>query len=325
VINLDKYIFELLLRHDCVIVPGFGAFVSKYQAASIDTHKKTISPPSKKIAFNSSLKSNDALLVHYISSELNCPYVDILVQMDEIVKSWLNKLNEGEKVIIRNVGEFVQGPGNKVLFRRYQSRNYLLDSFGFADINIKEIFRTYSREKRIKTRVKTDTKALYYSVPALVAVFAFIWAFLLTEPAPGSLHTGRFEMPGRKTEKQKVQYQLHEKTPVDKYKERPQREQKTETFNGLRDTGSSDRNQANNDLVIAENQYYVIGAAFREKYRAETYQQELLIKGYTSGIEQSGNGFYCVYYCNFTRRNEALKYLEKIRTEENASAWLLSL
>ena len=48
--SISKYIIELLHKHDCVIIPGFGAFLTKYIPASHDNN--VFSPPKKSLKFN---------------------------------------------------------------------------------------------------------------------------------------------------------------------------------------------------------------------------------------------------------------------------------
>ena len=73
-LDLGQYIIQLLLTHDCVIVPGFGGFVANYCDAVHDESTHTFSPPSKKILFNSSLSHNDGLLINHIAEQLNVSY-----------------------------------------------------------------------------------------------------------------------------------------------------------------------------------------------------------------------------------------------------------
>jgi len=46
------YIEELLYRYNCVIVPGFGAFLTQLKSAEINKSTNTFLPPSKVISFN---------------------------------------------------------------------------------------------------------------------------------------------------------------------------------------------------------------------------------------------------------------------------------
>ena len=46
-LEITKYIQELLFVHDCVILPGFGGFVANYRPAKIDENQQIVHPPSK--------------------------------------------------------------------------------------------------------------------------------------------------------------------------------------------------------------------------------------------------------------------------------------
>ena len=62
--NLFRHIEYLLLRHDCVIVPGLGAFISASRPAKIDMQEGKILPPSKSLMFNQSVATDDGLLAN---------------------------------------------------------------------------------------------------------------------------------------------------------------------------------------------------------------------------------------------------------------------
>ena len=58
--SIFKHIVDLLYNNDCVILPGFGAFVLKNKSAFRKGDE--FFPPSKYVSFNSMLKENDGLL-----------------------------------------------------------------------------------------------------------------------------------------------------------------------------------------------------------------------------------------------------------------------
>lgn len=60
---ISEHISYLLRYHDCVIVPGFGAFVRSYSAARL-TPEGILLPPQTDICFNTSIASNDGMLAH---------------------------------------------------------------------------------------------------------------------------------------------------------------------------------------------------------------------------------------------------------------------
>ena len=45
--DITVYIRELLFRHDCVIIPGFGAFIGNYFPSHIDRNEGLFYPPVK--------------------------------------------------------------------------------------------------------------------------------------------------------------------------------------------------------------------------------------------------------------------------------------
>ena len=50
--TVEELIGDLLLRHNCVIVPSFGGFVAKQSSATIDYKNGVMLPPGKSVMFN---------------------------------------------------------------------------------------------------------------------------------------------------------------------------------------------------------------------------------------------------------------------------------
>ncbi|MBL7972118.1 MAG: SPOR domain-containing protein, partial [Prolixibacteraceae bacterium] len=70
--EINHYIKELLLLNDCVIIPEFGGFVANYKPATNENNR--FFPPTKEIAFNNKLISNDGLLINHISQTEGISY-----------------------------------------------------------------------------------------------------------------------------------------------------------------------------------------------------------------------------------------------------------
>ena len=66
-ISIEQLIGDLLIQHNCVIVPSFGGFVAQKISAKIDFKSGKILPPSKSLLFNRQLINNDGLLANVIS------------------------------------------------------------------------------------------------------------------------------------------------------------------------------------------------------------------------------------------------------------------
>ena len=83
---LEKHISDLLYRYQCVTVPNFGAFLTNYKSAVVNTSGNAFYPPTKQVSFNSQLTSNDGLLASYIAEAANVSYENALEAIAENVK-----------------------------------------------------------------------------------------------------------------------------------------------------------------------------------------------------------------------------------------------
>ena len=90
--DLNVYIEELLYKHQCVIIPKFGAFISNRKSAQM-AEDKTFDPPKRELSFNASLTSNDGLFIKYISEQTGIEY--------NLVEDYVNLAVEGWKRILK--------------------------------------------------------------------------------------------------------------------------------------------------------------------------------------------------------------------------------
>ncbi|HOM90619.1 MAG TPA: SPOR domain-containing protein, partial [Bacteroidia bacterium] len=102
--KIGNYIFELLHQHDCVIVPQFGGFVARYKNATIHPVQHLFSPPSKIVAFNSDLTTNDGLLANYISQKLLLSYSDSCKLINDFVTLCKAQLEANQRIQIEKIG-----------------------------------------------------------------------------------------------------------------------------------------------------------------------------------------------------------------------------
>jgi cell division septation protein DedD len=128
--DINAYIRELLFGHDCVIVPGFGAFIGNYSPASIDRGEGLFYPPSKKITFNRHLTNNDGLLIGHISARKGIGYGearDIVSDYSEVLR---RRIAGGDQVTLEHIGTFSTNREGILIFEPDSDANYLLTSYG---------------------------------------------------------------------------------------------------------------------------------------------------------------------------------------------------
>jgi len=164
--TLFKDVVDLLHNNDCVILPGFGAFVLKKKAASVVGNK--FSPPSKNISFNSMLKENDGLLVKQISRARKISYDKAFSLVEEEIKSFRKKLYKDLIVDVESLGIFELKNENNINFNPDFAINFDASSFGLQSFTKDPILKT------VKQGSKKDIQFISSSILKNAAIFIFL-------------------------------------------------------------------------------------------------------------------------------------------------------
>jgi hypothetical protein len=147
--NLDSHILQLLLRHDCLIIPDFGGFVARSTSASIDWQKNQIKAPSKELVFNRHLQKNDGLLINSVATENQLSFDDAANFVRSELLNWNKTIQGGNRVEIEKVGILYKDSAGNILFEQDRFFNLLLTSFGLSDLK----FIAAEPERVIETKV----------------------------------------------------------------------------------------------------------------------------------------------------------------------------
>jgi hypothetical protein len=134
-IRPEDLIGKLLLRHNCVIVPGFGGFVAQRVAAVVDHEKGIMLPPKKALLFNRQLMNNDGLLAAELVSQTNCSYESALNTLEDMVQKWNSELSRGARVSLDKVGFLFYDQEKNLCFEQDRFFNLLLESFGLGKVH----------------------------------------------------------------------------------------------------------------------------------------------------------------------------------------------
>ena len=298
--KLGQYINRLLHENDTVIIPGFGALVSKYKPAEINSETGEITPPSKDFSFNRQVQNDDGLLVDFIAESESLPQSNALKFIEKECESIIYRLDKGEKVLLEEVGEFFLNENNEIQFEPHFKENMLLDSFGLEPVNI---FEENTDEEPIKKSVsktkKKSGKLWYLMLIILLAVVIFL--VLIASVV--------LIMLGDKAREQKN----HQNIEL-------QEEIADETCNlDSMQTFAPDSiiDSMQNSVEIIEYEdiiepdliesakFYLVGGSFKEKKNAEKYIEQPGIEGYEPFyIDKVGN-FHLVGIGRYDTKEEA--------------------
>ena len=154
---ITNYLKELLNDNECVIIPEFGAFISKRHSATIDYANHSFIPPFKEIVFNNKLTNNDEILVDFISKKENISKEGSLTKIQNFVNQTAAILDVNNEYVMEGLGK-MRKFGNDYVFEVSHSENLLGDSFGLTEFNYKPVFRTETYQI-IKERIVVEQKA----------------------------------------------------------------------------------------------------------------------------------------------------------------------
>ena len=302
--QLETNIQDLLYRYECVIIPGFGAFLTQHQSATIEKSSNTFYPPRKVITFNRQLQTNDGLLADYVASLNNCSYEVALQKIRSFARNLSLQLSAGETVVLKNIGEFCLNKENSVQFAPSNKENFNSASFGLTTFSSSQVYRKVAEGVNASPPLFIPHKSqpipyMKYAAVALIALT--ISGFGGIKLYEGQIKSSNF------SERQKANALLENKI-------------QEATF------------IIENPLPILEltlpkkeGKYHVIAGAFRIERNATKKLDQLLKKGFAAkAIGANKYGLHMIVYSSHDNRKEATKSLRKIKKNENKDAWILT-
>jgi nucleoid DNA-binding protein len=133
--GFEDIIIQLLLRHNCVVVPGFGGFVAKQVAAEIDLEKGLITPPKKALLFNRFLLTDDGLLLAEYARLHGLYYEEAKTQLQAHTDALQRQLATGDTIQLPKLGTFAKQPDGQISFEQDRFFNLLLSSYGLGNLS----------------------------------------------------------------------------------------------------------------------------------------------------------------------------------------------
>ncbi|TXK78604.1 SPOR domain-containing protein [Mesonia sp. K4-1] len=313
--RMEHYIKELLYRYECVVIPGFGGFLTQRKSAYLDIQNQQFIAPSKSISFNRQLIENDGILANYIAKAENISYQQAVDKINLFVEQLSSSLAKHKEIKLPEIGTFYQ-KDDKILFFVNDSQNFLLDSFGLQSTKANSVKEKASKilpqQEEITTApikeislqeaiVKRSTSSYAFAKYAAVGVIALGVAGLFGANWYSQNVTEHNLVEQQKATK-KVEQQIQEATFV--------------INNPLPEIVFKVKTEIGN--------YHIVAGAFREKENAAKKVTQLKAEGFSPReIGANKYGLHQVVYGSFETREEALAKLREIKKSNNPGAWLL--
>jgi len=340
-INLDKYIRELLLQHDCVILPGLGGFVANYKPAEFDGSQKTVLPPSRQILFNPNLVHNDGLLFAHVSKETDYGYKEVQAMAEVYFKTIKYEVGKGLKFTIEDLGYFFINKARKIEFEQESTDNLLLASYGLSYLNYKEFDRVPGRtaknyraldDKNPVVRQRRIRRWIYTGAAACLLA-----SMILIPVKMGYLNLSSFDLSPVDSfrKEQAVQELLVSPPDTDTQLAGPEAGSAGPEAGSIKPETVSIRPETEPAVIEAttaktyftsETSYHIIVGSFKGIDNARQLKQKMVDEGYEAEILTGENSFYRVSAKHYPLKKDAVTALASIRDQQAyKSAWILSL
>ncbi|PQJ31376.1 sporulation protein [Nonlabens arenilitoris] len=321
--QIATYISDLLYRHECVVLPGYGAFISRRVPAQHFASSHTIYPPKKGLSFNAQIQQNDGLLVNYVATVESIPYQQAVQEVRNYVRFLDHELDTNGVVTIHKIGRFTRNEEQSLQFTPMYLVNYLPEAFGLTAHETYAVDRTPVETKipvpaaatielpPVQKEEIEETPVVPLHVPAASKT---PW---LRYAAIGAVLIGLSYVGFNTYTTQEAQNDIAVQEMAD---EEFTREIQEATFMISNPLPSIELEVA----PVVKN-YHIVAGAFRDPANADKKVAQLKRNGYDSQrIGVNKYGLHNVAFSSHADRNDAINELYRLRKQGFTGAWLLT-
>lgn len=315
--QIARCVHNLMMRHDCVVIPGFGALIGNYRPAALHPVTHLLQAPSKQFVFNRNLVKDDGLLTGTFASITGSDFGDAREIIFGYAGELKKRLHTGEKISLRDVGSFSDNIEGTTIFKPETSVNLLPEAFGLGPVQLSLIIREPIPERRSAPEfVNRDVV-----VKANKGSRRFAKTLLRTAPVLliGALLSINALMPSEK----RVNFSDLSIGSDIKGSVAP-------AILGLNATGTPEARKAlvlpvaENDFSAESARIYLVAGCYSSRSNADGMVDYLLEKGFDAALlDLTPGGLYRVVYGSYPDISAASEELDQIKKGFNEEAWML--
>ncbi len=343
--RLDRHIEILLMKHDCVILPGFGGFVAHHVSAHLDDTDGVMIPPKTIVGFNPRLTFNDSLLVQSYAETYDYSLPEALNIVEEEISMLRNMIQE-EGHCELSIGELLLNNDGSYEFAPISSGIAIPAFYGLGgiDTNDTECFATkrgHENSNRAKSAmrymedegeehvIKISTKVIRRMAVACMVIFLmvslpFVNSNTNTKELLGGINFNQLYklMPKIEVIKKDDTKVQTVSRPIQNNNIRTEKTQISTTENNT-DTSCETSLQATNTQPA----YTVVLASMVSARNAAIFVDQLHAKGLTEAKVIGEGKNRKVVYGNYNNEEEAQQVKRKLSSNywELTSAWVTKL
>lgn len=169
--NLIRHTTKLLAHHNCVILPGIGAFLAHKVPACYNAKEQIFMPPHRELGFNPNIMVDDALLLsEYVSSE-NTTYDKAAKTLSRDIASLRRVLTSKGVCCFGELGTFNMNINGEISFIPNNNAIDDPENYGFEPLSMPLLSQCNERTITIKQR---DFSRYIAIAAAVILAFFFV-------------------------------------------------------------------------------------------------------------------------------------------------------
>jgi nucleoid DNA-binding protein len=135
-VNIIPVIRDLLLRHQKVVIPGFGSFMVLQKPAELNKVTQDLTPPSLMIGFDPKQQSDDGKLIEAIRSKQQQSEAAALKVIGKFIQDTKDVLELNKRVTLEGLGSLAKGKSGEMEFTPEEALLKRLKMFDLPKITI---------------------------------------------------------------------------------------------------------------------------------------------------------------------------------------------
>lgn len=299
--EISQYIREILLLNDCVIIPEFGGFVANYKPAKVENNQ--FFAPTKEVAFNNKLVSNDGLLINFISEAEGIDYFSAKLKLESFVDETLLNLEKKRNVYFEGIGYLHYDSRENLQFEPQLKDNLLVESYGLQSFTYEKIYQRQMPKPAAKIDYHEPVPVIFQQrrIKKLAIAIPLLIAMAIIPMKHNNEYLAKSDIGMWET--------LTQTTPVAPVAIQEQVPAETETP------------QITNEVV--EQKYFIIGGSFKSEENANKYINQLKEQGYEGKNLGVFNGLNRVAMVGFATMQEAQRTLnDMLAKNPTCGVWI---
>lgn len=312
--KIIEHIETLLSEHDCVIVPGLGAFIVNVVSASWTEKGKQLAPPYSVIYFNPSLQYDDGLLTETLRITHKTTYRKAARNISQTVAILHEQLQEGKEITFGRIGKLTMNKQHKIEFRPTEPFNFLPENIGLFSVRVSSNHFATKDETQLVVRLPHVSKYAATAAAVLLLIFLFPTRQFHTESDFARLNP--FELLTEQT--------LQQSNTVTQGKAQTTTVNQQITPSSITHNTTTSLKQKTTNPAIAEKNWHLVVATFETESQAKNFVTLLANKKNMSFSVIKLRNLYRIINQSFANKDTALAALQTLRKHPAfETAWVM--